>query len=272
MAAIAGRGGGGDAAGGLGEGAAAAAAHGLGERRQVHVVEQHGVHPERQRLVQLFQSVHLDLDLHHVTDGGARPLDRRAEAAGQGAVVVLDQHAVVEAEAMVAAAAAAHRVLLEGAQPGGGLAGADDARGVRPDRRHQLAGGGGDAGEAAEEVERRALGREEGAGGSAHHRQDLAGDGVAAVGEVDLDRAAGVEQAEGGERRLQPGDPTRRPRHHARLGAEVGRQDGVAGQVAGAAEVLLEGAPDDRLVQQGVEGGHRAPAAADTGAGVAGSK
>ncbi len=48
----------------------------------------------------------------------ARPLDRRPHAAGDGDVVVLDQHGVIEAEAVVGAAADPHGVLLQRAQPG----------------------------------------------------------------------------------------------------------------------------------------------------------
>ena len=51
----------------------------------------------------------------------------RADAAGDRDVVVLDQHRVVEAEAVVEAAAAAHGVFLERAQARRGLAGAADA-------------------------------------------------------------------------------------------------------------------------------------------------
>ena len=74
-------------------------------------------------------------------------------------MVVLDEHGVVEPEAVVAAAAAADGVLLKGAQPGRGLAGADDAGAVWRDSGDEVARGGGDAAEAAQEVERDALGR-----------------------------------------------------------------------------------------------------------------
>ena len=67
---------------------------------------------------------------------GARPPDRLGDAAGDGDVVVLDQDRVVEAEAVVGAAAAAHGVFLEGAQAGRGLPRVADLRaGVRRPRR-----------------------------------------------------------------------------------------------------------------------------------------
>ena len=90
---------------------------------------------------------------------GARPLERRADPAGHRDMVVLDQHRVVEAEAVIGAAAQPHRLLFEDAQAGGGLAGADDLRLVPGDRIDQRAGRGGDPRQAADQVQRGALGR-----------------------------------------------------------------------------------------------------------------
>ena len=56
-----------------------------------------------------------------------RALDRGADAARDGDVIVLDQHGVVEAEAVIAAAAGADRIFLERAKSRRRLAGADDA-------------------------------------------------------------------------------------------------------------------------------------------------
>ena len=50
-------------------------------------------------------------------------LDRRADAAGDLDVVVLDQDRVVQAEQMIPAPADAHRVLLQDAHAGDALAG-----------------------------------------------------------------------------------------------------------------------------------------------------
>ena len=57
-----------------------------------------------------------------------RGLDRGAHRAARGDVVVLDQDARAEVEAMVRAAAGEHRRLLEHAEAGRGLARVDDAR------------------------------------------------------------------------------------------------------------------------------------------------
>ncbi len=72
-------------------------------------------------------------------------------------VVVLDEHGVVEAEAVIETAAAAHGVFLELAQSRRGLAGFDNPRLGACDGIHQRARGRGDAGEVACEVQRHAL-------------------------------------------------------------------------------------------------------------------
>ena len=56
----------------------------------------------------------------------AGAFERRLDAARHREMVVLDQHRVVEAEAVIGAAAKTHRLLFQGAQAGRGLAGADD--------------------------------------------------------------------------------------------------------------------------------------------------
>ena len=81
-----------------------------------------------EHLAQLLERIDLDLDLDQMSGAGARALQHGADAAGDRDVVVLDQHGVVEPEAMVEPAAAAHRVFLQRAQAGRGLARAADAR------------------------------------------------------------------------------------------------------------------------------------------------
>ena len=67
----------------------------------------------------------------------AHALDGRANSAGDGDVVVLDQDGVVEAEAVIGAATGAHGVFFDSAQAGRRLARADDpgACGRGPPRR-----------------------------------------------------------------------------------------------------------------------------------------
>ena len=97
------------------------------------------------------------------------------DAAGERHVVVLDQHGVVEAVAVVAAAAHAHGVLLERAQAGRRLARAATTRVVEAlEARHDVAGRGGDPAQVAEQVERGALAGEQRPRRARHARDHVA--------------------------------------------------------------------------------------------------
>jgi hypothetical protein len=80
-----------------------------------------------ERFGELFQGFHFDLDEDVAAADGAGLFQRGGDAAGGHDVVFLDQDAVIEAEAVVAAAAAGDGVFLGQAQAGQGLAGVDDA-------------------------------------------------------------------------------------------------------------------------------------------------
>ncbi len=114
---------------------------------------------------------------------GLRPAsarrERRGKAAAEGDVVVLDQDAVLQVEAVVEAAAAADGVFIERAQAGDGLAGVEDF-GLRlhgGDGADVLVGERGDAGHALHQVEDDALGGEDAGGVGADD-----GDGLALFG------------------------------------------------------------------------------------------
>ena len=68
-----------------------------------------------------------------------RAIHRGADRARRGDVVVLDQHAAIQAEAMIAAAADADRILLDGAQARMSFARIDDARAGAGDRVDEAA-------------------------------------------------------------------------------------------------------------------------------------
>ena len=124
--------------------------------------------PDVEHLAQLIERIDLDLDLDQMAGDGLGALEHRADAAGDRDVVVLDQDRVIEAEAVIEAAAAAHGVFLERAQPRRGLARAADARAVAGGAADEFMRRGRDAGQMAEKVERHALGGE--------HRARRAGD------------------------------------------------------------------------------------------------
>ena len=116
------------AAGGLADRAAADHCDGALEIVERHVVEQHSVDADAERLFELGERIDLDLDLDKMSDIGAGAADRLADRTRDRDVVVLDQNRVVEAEAVIGAAAGAHRIFLDRAQERRRLARADDAR------------------------------------------------------------------------------------------------------------------------------------------------
>ena len=132
--------------------------HRLGQRRDVHIVEQHDVgHTSVEHLAQLRERIDLDLDLDQMSDMRPRAFQHRRYAAGDRDVVVLDQDRVIEPEAMVETAAAAHGIFLQRAQARRGLAGAADPHVGAGGVADIIGGQRRDAGEAADKVQRGAL-------------------------------------------------------------------------------------------------------------------
>jgi hypothetical protein len=102
-------------------------------------------------------------------------------------VVVLDQDRIVEPEAMIEAAAAAHRVFLERAQAGRGLAGAADAQSSAGGMADIIGGERGDAGQPADKVQGGALTGQHRARRARNRQQVLTGGNRRAVANMRLD-------------------------------------------------------------------------------------
>ena len=189
--------------------------------------------------------------------GGPRALDRRADAAGDRDVVVLDQHAVVEAEAVVAAAAGAHGVLLAArAGRASSCACRRCARRGAGDRLDEPGGGRGDAargGTRKLSATRSAVSMPR--AGPSSVAIALAGRDRGAVAARPRSATAGSSRRKAsraqrrGRRRRRPGAATMTPSQRASAG-----HDGVGGDVAGAAEILGQGGADERLDEQRREG------------------
>ncbi len=79
-------------------------------------------------------------------------------------MVVLDEHGVVQAHAVVPAAAGPNRPLLERPEERGRLPRVDDRRARPFDPLHQGARGGRDPREVAQEIQSHPLAREQGSG------------------------------------------------------------------------------------------------------------
>ena len=164
----------------------------LTHRYQIEIVDQHHVgNSNIEHFSQLLERIDLDLDLDQMPSGLLGAREHRRDAAGHRDVVVLDQHRVVEAEAVIVAAAATHRVFFQRAQSRRGLARANDARLGMRDAGHELGGSGGDAGEMAEKVERDTLGAEDGAGIAGNRHQLGAGLDRRAVARMRRNRDVG---------------------------------------------------------------------------------
>ena len=207
---------------------------------------------------ELREGIDLDLDPNQMPDRGAGAGDRRRDAARGRDVVVLDQHGIVEAEAVVAAPARAHRVFLRRAEPWKGLA---RIRHTRAEGAHSLDDGGGcgrDPGEMAEKVERGPLGGEDGARRAADAGDRLAGADAAAVGPRNGERDRRIEEAESERGKIEAGDHAGLARDERGLGARRGGDDRVRGEIAGAAEIFGECRAHEGLDQQGGEGGQHA--------------
>ncbi len=184
--------------------------------------------------------VDLDFDLDQMTDDRRRAFQRGADAAGDRDMIVLDQHRVVEAEAVIEAAAAAHRIFLQGAQPRRGLAGADQAGVGAFQLVDQRSCRGGDAGQMAGEIQRGAFGCEHRARiAGDRHQRGLLGNGVA-VARMRDDLCVRREPAHDGFDQRQAGDAAGGTRHHDGTRLRILRHGRDRGDVAGAAEVFGE--------------------------------
>ena len=159
--------------------------------------------------------------------GAARRAARTAapiEAAGRGDVVFLDQHHVVQADAVIAAAAAAHRVLLRASAapewscgyPGSGSA-------VPATACHVAVRDARGAGQQLQKIERRALaGQDARARPVSSHRMDWPGR-CAPSSNAPADPHAGIELPEG---LLEPG----RAAQYRRLAAQHLRMSPLSGR------------------------------------------
>ena len=142
-------------------------------------------------------------------NAGPDPGERRRHAARGQLVVVLDHGHVVEAHALVVAAADPDRVLLQRPQARRGLAGVQHGGLGAGQRVGPAAGVRGHPGHAAEQVERGPLGGEQGPGRAGDHGEHVAADDPGAVGDALVE---GRRAARGGREDLRPRPAARPPR------------------------------------------------------------
>ena len=160
-------------------------------------------------------------------------------------MVLFDEHRVVQADAVVGAAAHAHGVFLRQAQAGQGLARVHDV-GARALHSLDVGGGlGGHGAEQLQEIQRRALRAQQRAGTGFDLQHHLIRCAALALGHVPGDARSGVERAQRGVGPGSAADHRAFAREHAGAGATHGI-DQASGQIT-AAHVFLQGA---RHVQQ----------------------
>ena len=140
----------GDAAGEFDFGAAGDFADPVGGFVGGEVVEQQVGGAAVEGLVEFLAGADFDLDGE---SAGAGAFERVAHAAGGGDVIVLDQDGVVQAHAVIGDASGGRGGFFQGAQAGSGFAGVEDLAAGAFDGVGELAGGGGYAAEALQEIE-----------------------------------------------------------------------------------------------------------------------
>ena len=201
-----------------------------------HVVEQNGFGAVGESFVEFLRGAHLDLHALRRLALRERALEDRRDAAAESDVVVLDENAGGEIDAMIGSAAAEDGVFFEGAQAGDGLARVEDAGVGALDGVSVFARERGDAAEVLEQVENDALATEQDAGIVANDGDDLAGvdaDAVEDFGMAD-DLEAGLRLGAG----IEAGIDLK----EARDGAEAGDDQLFAGDDgAGGAEIGIDG-------------------------------
>ncbi len=123
-----------------------------------------------------------------------------------GQVVVFDHGMVVKAHAVIGAAAGFHGSFFNQAPAGGCFPRVPDLHGVRFHGFHVALRLGGHAAETLEEVQRRALGSEQGAGAAGGLHQDAAPHKRAAIGNADFHFERRIDLLEDSHGDFSPGD------------------------------------------------------------------
>ena len=134
-----------------------ASLHGSADVFGRHIVEENGFGAGSQRLFEFPHGAYFDFDWLRTPAVAVRSLQRRNESAGQGDVVVLDEHTVGKIEAVILASAATYRILVDGAQPGRGFASVENSCASSGDGLDELSREGCDAAHTLQKIEDHAL-------------------------------------------------------------------------------------------------------------------
>src|SRR5580704_7601390 len=127
-----------------------------------------------QSVFQFVERTNFDLDYLLAAAVLVSPFQCGRDPAGQCDVIVLDEHAIRQIQAVVVSAAAAYRIFVEHAQSGRGFSRVQDARGSAGHYVDEFASKGGDATQPLHEIQNHALTGEHHAGVMPDNRHRLA--------------------------------------------------------------------------------------------------
>ena len=208
-------------------------------KSETHVVEQNHVGPRLERFRHLLERVAFDLDLRQYGNARAGALDGKGDRAAHADVIVLDEHAVVQAQPVVARSAQLRGVLLQRAQARSRFARVDQHRPRPRDALDVLRREGGDSRKVLEKIQRGSLHRKQPASrafDSPHRRACIDAISVLHTQLHATLRHAATENLRGD---VDPGNDDVLARVERELRARGGRNHQLRGEV-GEADVLGE--------------------------------
>lgn len=192
--------------------------HGIAQFSKRHVVEQHDVRAGACRMLDLQQRIGFDFNfqsgrmftraLHRGGDGVRLRITQRRE------MVVLDEHHVPKAEAMVLRAAATDRVLFQFTPARSRLACVENRRAGAGNRFNKPQRDSRNAGEALHKIQRDAFGSEQRASGAFHLHQRRARSNACAVSRDRRDASGCRKRLERDGRKLHSAHDEFLSRHH----------------------------------------------------------
>jgi hypothetical protein len=186
----------------------------------------------------LFKRIDFDLDLDEMPGDRLRTFQHGRDAARDRDVVVLDQDRVIQTEAVVESAAAAHCVFFQRAEPRRRFPCATNACLRVCGQLDECCSGRRDAGQVAEEVQGGALGRENRAGIAFDSEQRGFRRDRGTIAVMRFDRDLRIELGECRLDQRQPGHRSGLARHGHGARARSFRHRRNRGDIAGAAEIL----------------------------------
>ena len=172
--------------------------------------------------------------------------NRRGDAARRFDMVVLDQHGVEQAEAVIGSAALANRHLVQNPEPRNGFSRVINFCFRFADGIHVGGGQGRNAAHALEKIQRRALGLQDGGQSAFHPREDRAFPHPAPVGDHFPDDDVRILTLKHRFKNLQTRNNKILFGHRNRPALLFRTDGGLRGDVA-RADVLGQGGPDDFL-------------------------